>query len=89
LIHQGIDFPRTHDLVLLFGLLRKDLHWDLQLKDVQPLNRYSVEARYPGDWEPIDKAEAEAALEMALNVRNSVRRLLPIIIFANKEKKLI
>jgi HEPN domain-containing protein len=89
LIHQGIDFPRTHDLVLLFGLLRKDLQWDLQLKDVQPLNRYSVEARYPGDWEPIDKAEAEAALEMALNVRNSVRRLLPIIIFANKEKKLI
>ena len=77
LISHGIDFPRTHDLVLLRSLAASASRLTLQVEEVQPLNRYSVEARYPGDWEPIDRHEATEALNMAKGVRDAVRALLP------------
>jgi len=46
--------------------------------EVQPLNRYSVEARYPGDWDPIDIREAGDAVTMARTVREAIRAVLPI-----------
>ena len=46
LVCRGISFPKTHDLVVLFNLLPKEPRQSLGMKDVQPLNRYSVEARY-------------------------------------------
>ncbi|MBF0496229.1 MAG: HEPN domain-containing protein [Deltaproteobacteria bacterium] len=78
LVFQELDFPRTHDLVLLFNLLKLDPSSGLRVIDVQPLNRYSIEARYPGDWEPIDETEARAALEVARTVRNTIRRFLQL-----------
>ena len=77
LISRAIDFPKTHDLVLLFNLATHHCGLDLQLVAVQPLNRYSVEARYPGDWEPIDMQEAADAVDMARFLREAVRSLLP------------
>ena len=77
LVSRGIAFPKTHDLVVLVNLLGKDAGLDLNIADVQPLNRYSVEARYPGDWDPIDMPEAQEAARMARGVRDAVRRLLP------------
>jgi hypothetical protein len=49
----------------------------LLITDVQPLNRYIVEARYPGEWEPIDRAEAEKAVASAVKARSAVRKSLP------------
>jgi hypothetical protein len=43
---------------------------------IVPLNRYVIEGRYPGDWEPITPDEARTALAMAGEVREAVRRLL-------------
>jgi HEPN domain-containing protein len=77
LISRAIDFPRTHDLVVLFNLSSRHFDLNLQLSKVQPLNRYSVEARYPGDWEPIDMREAVEAVNMARILREAVRSLLP------------
>jgi len=77
LISRGIDFPRTHDLVLLRGRAEETGELTLRLEELQPLNRYSVEARYPGDWEPIELHEATEALAMARGVRDAVRALLP------------
>ena len=74
---RQIEFPRTHDLVVLLNLLRAETELRLRVEQVQPLNRYSIEARYPGDWDPIDRQEASAALEMAQGVREAVRSLLP------------
>jgi len=76
LIYRETDFPRTHDLVVLFNLLQKVEPLNLRIQDVQPLNRYSIEARYPGDWEPVDESEARAAFEMVKNIRGVVRILL-------------
>ena len=76
LVYWNVDFPRTHDLVILFNLLQNTDPVDLPLQDVQPLNRYSIEARYPGDWEPVEESEAKAALQMVTNVRVIVRSVL-------------
>lgn len=77
LVSRGIAFPKTHDLVVLVNLLGKETGLDQSIEEVQPLNRYSVEARYPGNWDPIDKAEALVAARMARGVRDAARRLLP------------
>lgn len=76
LISRGIDFPRTHDLVMLLNLIASTGGLTLPVEQVQPLNRYSVEARYPGDWDPIDIHEATEALNMAKGVREAVRTVL-------------
>ena len=76
LISREEAVPRTHDLVVLFNLATKAVSLDLDIQDVQPLNRYSIEARYPGDWEYIDEQEVKAALEMAKRARATIRDAL-------------
>lgn len=78
LISRGIAFPRTHDLVVLLNLAAGTEGFLLPVEKVQPLNRYSVEARYPGEWDPIDPQEAAEALGAAREVRAAVRRILPV-----------
>lgn len=74
---RRLDVPRSHDLVVLLNLgLAAGLR-GLSPQDIQPLNRYIIEARYPGDWDPIDRSEAEQAVAMARHVRESVQALLP------------
>ncbi len=73
LTDRGIVFSRTHDLVVLFNLLCRESDIGLRVERIQPLNRYSIEARYPGDWDPIDRQEALDAVDMARAVRDAVR----------------
>lgn len=56
---RSIDFPKTHDLVILLNLAKEAETLGVELLDVEPLNRYPVEARYPGEWEPFTRQEAE------------------------------
>ncbi len=76
LIYRSIGFPRTHDIVVLFNLLKYTDSSKLDINTIQPLNRYSIEARYPGDWDPIEKEEAENAVKTARAFRVSVRKIL-------------
>ncbi|MGD0199135.1 MAG: HEPN domain-containing protein [Bryobacteraceae bacterium] len=73
----GVDCPRTHDLRVLFQALSEPATLRLEFGRVLMLNRYSVEARYPGDWEPITAEEASEAVEVAQEVRSAIRRVLP------------
>jgi HEPN domain-containing protein len=75
LVHLGAAFPKTHDLRL--DLIPSAIAPDLRREQVIPLNRYVIEGRYPGEWEPITMAEARRALEMAQGVRQAVLRRLP------------
>jgi HEPN domain-containing protein len=77
LVYQGVAFPKTHDLRLLLDLIPAAVSLDLRRAQVIPLNRYVIEGRYPGDWEPVTVAEARRALEMAQSVRQAVLRQLP------------
>ena len=71
------DFPRTHDLMELLRRVPPSAGLQLTVADLGSLNRYAVETRYPGDWEPITRTEAEDAVACAHDVRSAVRALLP------------
>ncbi len=87
LIFHGVDFPRTHDVRLLMQLAtaRRDL--DVEIDDVLVLNRYTVEARYPGDREPITGTDAEAAVAIAQQVRSACRAALPASVLGREQGK--
>ena len=76
LILRNLISREPHDLVILFNLLKDVETLPLQVEKVQPLNRYSIESRYPGDWEPIEESEARSAFEMVRNIRRVIRPLL-------------
>lgn len=73
LISRAIEFPKTHDLVLLLNLASDRGLTGLGVLDVQALNRFAVETRYPGDWEPFDRKEAERAVGAAKKIREALR----------------
>ena len=74
---HAVPFPKTHDLPeLLFGI-PQSVGVRLRPTDVAMLNRYSIEGRYPGDWEPITRADAEQAVATAQRVRDAIRVHLP------------
>jgi HEPN domain-containing protein len=66
LIYLGVDYPRTHVLEVLLDLLKEQsvqIHANMDLAD--ELTQYAVETRYPGEWEPVSKEEAQGATERA------------------------
>jgi HEPN domain-containing protein len=85
LVYRNVDFPRTHDLVVLARQAEGAGLRGTSLGDVQPLNRYTIEARYPGDWEPIERPEAEQAVTLARRLRAAVRALFSPGVLPGKE----
>lgn len=77
LTFRSVDFPKTHDLVILLNFSGGPAALGIDILDVEPLNRYPVEARYPGDWESFTREEAEEAVELARKIRGAVRKHLP------------
>lgn len=76
LICREIPFQKTHDLVVLYNLLSGASTLAVPIEQIQPLNRYAIEARYPGDWTPISMAEAAKALGMAREIRIAIQNIL-------------
>ncbi len=74
---RGIDFPKTHDVEELMGLVppadRPEIPDDAQGR----LTDYATITRYPGDYEPISLTEARRAVSVARRVRRAVRKVLP------------
>jgi len=76
LVLHRVDFPKIHDLEILLGMIPKSV-LNIPVDDVLPLNRYSIEGRYPGDWELPSRKEAEEALELMTKSRDAIRKCLP------------
>lgn len=68
LIRSSTPFPKSHDLVLLRGLVPGVESLELPVESLETLTRYAIEARYPGAWFPIDADEAESAVRLALDL---------------------
>ncbi len=77
LVLHSTDFPRTHDLRVIMQLVSSCVDLGLPISEIVALNRYAVETRYPGHWEPITRSEAEEAVAQARKVRSAVRVHLP------------
>jgi HEPN domain-containing protein len=71
-----LDVPKTYDLRALVENAPSGVASLFELNEVLALNRYSVEARYPEDWEPIWREDAERAIGIAKEVRATVRAVL-------------
>ena len=66
LTHLSIQHPRTHALEVLLDLLKAhDVQVPASVDEAFELTQYAVQTRYPGEWEPVTKAEAKLALELA------------------------
>ena len=77
LVYHDIDFPKAHDLTRLTRLVPAEVLIPLSDEEQDKLTDYATVNRYPGDWEPITRAEAEEAASVARRVREAVRALLP------------
>ena len=73
LIYCALPVPRSHDLLVLYHQIPAGHRPDLSKQWLAVLNRYAVEARYPGDWDDISRREAEEALIAASTVRQRIR----------------
>ena len=74
---HAVPFPKIHDLLELLPLVPRVLALEIQLADVAEVNRYAIEGRYPGEWEPITRKDAEDAVRAARKTREAVRKRLP------------
>ncbi len=81
-----IPFPKTHDLRLILDIIRQNTDVIISPETVIPLNRYTIEGPYPGDWEPITEDETHEALDMTRVTREAVRKFLPDEILEHRGK---
>ncbi len=66
---SGLDFPRTHSLVLLMDMLEsKGTKIPANVKAADILTQYAVESRYPGPVEKVTEAEYRESLRLAAQV---------------------
>lgn len=72
LVLLQVDFPKTHDLDRLRGLVPADWLRTTAHTDLATLTAWVVEARYPGDWSDATEPEARAAVALAGAVVTSV-----------------
>jgi HEPN domain-containing protein len=74
---RQIEFPKTHDLSLLLGLISTAAPSLAEsLEEIAELTSYGVEIRYPGDIPEITADEAAEAVELAEKVREAIQGAL-------------
>ena len=77
LLHQEVPFPRTHSIEVLLDLLKAGgVGIPNGVDEAFALSEYAIQTRYPGEWEPVTKAEARRAIEQAGLVLAWVEALL-------------
>jgi HEPN domain-containing protein len=76
LVLNGVDFPYTHNILVLLGICRPLAEWAGDLVDAGRLSAYAVTARYPGLDDGLTEEDASAAIALARRVRQTVRAAL-------------
>jgi len=75
LVSQNIEFPKTHDLLILNTLCTNaGILTGFTKEDLGRLSGYAVRTRYPGN-QP-NPEESKDALEIAMNIRKFARAFL-------------
>ena len=65
----NIEFPRTHDLILLKTLLSEtEYQFENYKREFAEISGYSVSSRYPDDFYEPSRADAENAFHVALEI---------------------
>jgi HEPN domain-containing protein len=75
LVAQDVEFPKTHDLLILNTLCTNaGIFTGFTKEDLGRLSGYAVHTRYPGN-QP-DPDEAKEALEITMTIRKFARKFL-------------
>lgn len=72
IVAQGIDPPKTHNLLYLERLAPESVGEELTELDLESLTRWAIEGRYPDDLDEATASDAEAALATAAAVLHLV-----------------
>lgn len=75
LVYKKIDFPHTHDLVVLLKQFPINAEWVKGLQEAAGLRTYAITTRYPGE-EKVTRIEALRAVSLAESVRKTILREL-------------
>ena len=69
LIKLNKSFPKTHSIGILLKLIEEaGVEIPENINQAKLLTVYAVDARYPGDYEPVSKEEYNEALKIAEDV---------------------
>jgi HEPN domain-containing protein len=77
LVSMAIAFPKVHDIGELLKLAPASIEIPLSTEEQEQLTFYATTARYPGEYEPISRGEAEEMMAAAKKLRDAVRAHLP------------
>ncbi len=76
LLAKGKELPKTHDLLFLAkkcSEVNPQIH--ILQEDLELLNLFSIEARYPGDFfDEISAVQAEKAYQSAIGVKTFIEK---------------
>ena len=65
LLAQGVEFPKTHNLRVLFDLLAEQIDIPQEVVIASRLTEYAVSSRYPGEVEEVTEEEYQGAINLA------------------------
>lgn len=72
LIERGIEMPRIHDLVGLHRLLPETDQRRIEVADLEVLNPWTIEGRYPADLPDVDDSVLDETLAAARRILDAV-----------------
>ena len=73
LLYLSIEFPKIHDIAAIIKLLPPGSNIPLSGAEQEKLTDYAWMSRYPGDWEPSTRLNAEEVVALAVKVRTAIR----------------
>jgi HEPN domain-containing protein len=76
LVSKFIDFPYTHSIDALTKLAPEEFKLMTKLESTFKLTNYAVARRYPGEYQKIDKDDAQNAVKLAEFVKEIIYELL-------------
>ena len=72
LVREQTAFPKTHDLEELSLLLPESFARPASVEEMARLTPYGTSFRYPDDWRPVTRDEAEWSVGVARRVREAI-----------------
>jgi HEPN domain-containing protein len=69
-----IPFKKMHDLIALNSIISERLSYQVALTDLEQLNPWVIEGRYPGDIPDVDTATAKKCVNSAERILSTIKK---------------